>query len=48
MPNAICEALGVSYPIILGGLSRIGRAPLVAAVANAGGLGLLGAGSWTA
>ena len=48
MSNAICEALGIPYPIILGGLSRIGRAPLVAAVSNAGGLGLLGAGSWTA
>jgi enoyl-[acyl-carrier protein] reductase II len=48
MSNVICDALGISYPIILGGLSRIGRAPLVAAVSNAGGLGLLGAGSWTA
>ena len=47
MSNAICEALGIPYPIILGGLSRIGRAPLVAAVSNTGGLGLLGAGSWT-
>jgi enoyl-[acyl-carrier protein] reductase II len=48
MSNPICDALGIPYPIILGGLSRIGRAPLVAAVSNAGGLGLLGAGSWTA
>jgi enoyl-[acyl-carrier protein] reductase II len=48
MSNPICEALGIPYPIILGGLSRIGRAPLVAAVTNAGGVGLLGAGSWTA
>jgi enoyl-[acyl-carrier protein] reductase II len=48
MSNAICEALGISHPVILGGLSRIGRAPLVAAVTNAGGVGLLGAGSWTA
>jgi enoyl-[acyl-carrier protein] reductase II len=48
MSNAICNGLGISYPVILGGLSRIGRAPLVAAVSNAGGLGLLGAGSWTA
>ncbi len=48
MSNPICEALELRYPIILGGLSRIGRAPLVAAVSNAGGLGLLGAGSWTA
>ena len=48
MSNPICKALGILYPIILGGLSRIGRAPLVAAVTNAGGVGLLGAGSWTA
>jgi enoyl-[acyl-carrier protein] reductase II len=48
MSNPFCEALGVSYPIVLGGLSRIGRAPLAAAVSNAGGVGLLGAGSWTA
>ena len=48
MSNPICKALGIPYPIILGGLSRIGRAPLVAAVTNAGGVGLLGAGSWTA
>jgi enoyl-[acyl-carrier protein] reductase II len=48
MSNVLCEALGISYPIILGGLSRIGRAPLTAAVSNAGGLGLLGAGSWSA
>jgi enoyl-[acyl-carrier protein] reductase II len=47
MSNVLCEALGIRYPIILGGLSRIGRAPLVAAVSNAGGVGLLGAGSWT-
>jgi enoyl-[acyl-carrier protein] reductase II len=48
MSNPICDALDIPHPIILGGLSRIGRAPLVAAVSNAGGLGLLGAGSWTA
>ena len=48
MSNPICEALGIPYPIILGGLARIGRAPLVAAVSNAGGVGLLGAGPWTA
>jgi enoyl-[acyl-carrier protein] reductase II len=46
MPNAICDALGIRYPIILGGLARVGTARLAAAVSNAGGLGLLGAGSW--
>ncbi|MBW1708918.1 MAG: nitronate monooxygenase [Deltaproteobacteria bacterium] len=46
MSNVICEALGIRYPIILGGLARVGTASLAAAVSNAGGLGLLGAGSW--
>lgn len=46
MSNILCEALGIRYPIILGGLARIGTAPLAAAVSNAGGLGLLGAGPW--
>jgi enoyl-[acyl-carrier protein] reductase II len=46
MPNVICEALGIRHPIILGGLARVGTARLASAVSNAGGLGLLGAGSW--
>ncbi|MBU2648090.1 nitronate monooxygenase [bacterium] len=46
MSNLICDILGIDYPIILGGMSRIGTAPLAAAVSNAGGLGLLGAGGW--
>jgi len=46
MSNQLCEALGIQYPIILGGLSRIGTAPLIAAVGNAGGVGMLGAGRW--
>lgn len=33
------RALGIRYPIIQGGLSRIARAELAAAVSNAGGLG---------
>ncbi len=40
----ICDILGIEYPIILGGMLWIGRSDLVAAVSEAGGLGLLGAG----
>ena len=35
------ETFGVRYPIAQGGMQWVGRAPLVAAVANAGGLGFL-------
>ena len=44
MSNIICELLGIRYPIILGGMARVGTAPLAAAVSQAGGLGLLGGG----
>ena len=40
----ICDIFGIEYPIILGGMIWVGRAALVAAVSEAGGLGLLGAG----
>ena len=46
--NKFCETLGIRYPIILGGMARVGTAPLAAAVSNAGGLGLLGASVWSA
>ncbi|MFT3975940.1 MAG: nitronate monooxygenase family protein [Sphingomonas bacterium] len=35
------EAFGVEYPIAQGGMQWVGRAPLVAAVANAGALGFI-------
>ena len=35
------EAFGVEHPIVQGGMQWVGRAELVAAVANAGGLGFL-------
>ena len=44
--NPICRALGVRYPILLGGLLQVGTAPLVAAVSEAGGFGIFGAGTW--
>ncbi|MBU2548847.1 MAG: nitronate monooxygenase [Proteobacteria bacterium] len=46
MTNPICQALGIQYPILLGGLLKVGTAPLAAAVSQAGGFGILGAGAW--
>jgi enoyl-[acyl-carrier protein] reductase II len=40
----ICEIFGIQYPIILGGMVWVGKSALVAAVSDAGGLGLLGTG----
>ena len=37
----VTEMLGIEYPIIQGCMQWISRAPLVAAVSEAGGLGLL-------
>jgi NADH:quinone reductase (non-electrogenic) len=39
----ITELLGIDYPILQGGMRWVARAELVAAVANAGGLGFLSA-----
>ncbi|AQP54006.1 2-nitropropane dioxygenase [Vagococcus penaei] len=41
----ITELLGIKYPIIQGGMQHISRSPLVIAVSNAGGLGLLTTGA---
>ena len=43
--NRICSLLGIEYPIIQGGMICNSGARLAAAVAKAGGLGLIGAGS---
>ncbi len=43
----ITELLGIEYPIIQGGLMRVARAELVAAVSNAGGLGIMCAFTFT-
>ncbi len=43
--NKICELFGIQYPIIQGGMIWNSGAKLAAAVSNAGGLGLIGAGS---
>ncbi len=42
-PNRLTELLGIRYPIIQGGMQWVSRAELVAAVSNAGGLGILSA-----
>jgi len=38
----VTEMLGIEYPIIQGGMAWVGRAELVAAVSNTGGLGIIG------
>lgn len=40
----ICKLLNIKYPIMQGGMAWLGTAELVAAVSNAGGLGVIGAG----
>lgn len=45
MKNRICELLGIRYPVIAGGMVWCSGWRLVSAVSNAGGLGLIGAGS---
>lgn len=42
--NPICRMLGIRYPILLGGMAHVSRAPLVAAVSAAGGFGVIGSG----
>ena len=43
--NKICATFGIKYPLIQGGMIWCAGWELAAAVSNAGGLGLLGAGS---
>ncbi|MFC1994967.1 NAD(P)H-dependent flavin oxidoreductase [Chloroflexota bacterium] len=42
----LTETLGIKYPIIQGALQWLARAELAAAVSNAGGLGIIAAGSF--
>jgi enoyl-[acyl-carrier protein] reductase II len=39
----ICDLFGIEVPILLAGMGGVSMAPLVAAVSNAGGLGIMGA-----
>ena len=41
----LCDVLNIDYPIIQGGMAWVATAELAAAVSNAGGLGIIGAGN---
>lgn len=43
LKTAICDLLGIEHPIILAGMGGVSMHRLVAAVSNAGGLGVIGA-----
>lgn len=43
LTTRITKLLGIRHPIIMGGLQNVGRAPLAAAVSQAGGLGMISA-----
>nr|NIO68384.1 enoyl-[acyl-carrier-protein] reductase FabK [Anaerolineae bacterium] len=43
--TALSELLGIEHPIIQGGMAWVSTAELVAAVSEAGGLGILGGGN---
>ena len=45
MKTAVTELFGIRYPILNAGMGRVALPNLVAAVSNAGGLGVIGAGS---
>ncbi len=45
MKTRVTELLGIEYPVIQGGMAWVAEYHLAAAVANAGGLGLIGAAS---
>lgn len=43
--TSICDLLGIEYPVLQGGMAWVATAELAAAVSNAGGLGIIGAGN---
>lgn len=45
LKNKITELLGIEYPIIQGGMAWVATGELAAAVSEAGGLGIIGAGN---
>lgn len=45
MKTRVTELLGITYPVIQGGMANIADARLAAAVSNAGGLGIIACGS---
>jgi len=46
--TAVCDLLGIKYPVLQGGMAWVATAKLAAAVSNAGGLGIIGAGNMPA
>jgi enoyl-[acyl-carrier protein] reductase II len=44
LKNKLCQLLNIKYPIMQGGMAWVATAELAAAVSNAGGLGVIGAG----
>ena len=48
MKTKITELFGIKYPILLSGMSWISVPKMVAAVSNAGGLGILATGPFNA
>lgn len=47
LKTRITEEFGLTYPVFQGGMAWVATAELAAAVSNAGGLGIIGAGSMT-
>ncbi len=45
LKSAICEILGIKYPVFQGGMAWIADGKLAAAVSNGGGLGIIAAGN---
>ncbi len=45
LKTAICDLFDIKYPIIQGGMAHVATAELVAAVSDAGGLGVIGSGA---
>lgn len=43
--TALCDLLGINYPIIQGGMAWVSTGELAAAVSEAGGLGVIGSGA---
>ncbi|NLZ94076.1 MAG: enoyl-[acyl-carrier-protein] reductase FabK [Firmicutes bacterium] len=43
--SVLCDLLGIEYPILQGGMAWVATAELAAAVSEAGGLGIIGAGN---
>lgn len=44
MKTVLCDLLGIEYPVLQGGMAWVSTAELAAAVSEAGGLGIIGAG----